>query len=357
MTRRRIGTAAILVVAFFGIATGVFLWLRPAPPDPVADLLRARRSQLPLSPRQVEALIEALAQPGHEPYLRRALREENESALLAAVVTAIRRLGDQGAVPDLIARFRTFAVSHEGALSGDHIAALLADWRVESAVDPLLEQPVFYFPHGAEPPLARMGMEAIRKLILIAGSAEDPRRNRAANVVRQVANPEARPLLVRALREGPPELRAAAACALGFCGRDAVSEAGLSEASEDPRPFVALAATVAVLRLDPEGRPLRVLPLLSATEELRLIHGCALAAQYGVAEAEPRLLELLDHESERVRVAAALALEIRGLVSLSAGAKSADRSELKITGAIRATLVFRDPGAMEELSRRFGEAP
>ena len=357
MTDRRILTAGILIFVFFGTATAVYLVLRPASSNPVLELLQERRARLPLSLAEYDGLVDALASPGNEPFLREALQEEKNPFLLAAIVTAIGRLGDRGAVPDLIARFRKCTASDEGAPAGDHIAALLADWRVESAIEPLLEQPIFYFPHGGDPPLARMGLVAVRKLIEVADSSEDPRRRRAANVLRHVTDPETRPLLVRALREGLPDLRAAAACALGGCGRDPSSEQALADASEDPRPFVGLAATVAILRLDPEGRPLRILPLLSATEELRLIHGCALAAQYKVTEAEPRLIELLNHESERVRVAAALAVESQGLVALSAGARSADRWEIRLTGAVRSTLAFRDPGAMEELSRRCREEP
>lgn len=351
MNRPRTIVAALLgLVALACVAAAIVLFAA-APPEknPVDKILdRWRRESEPLGAR-FRFLVDELAKPGNEPFLREALKKEKQEYGLSAVVEAIRKLDDRRAAPDLIARFKTFLTTREGSLAGQNMAALLADWKVDAAVEPLLDNPNYYFIHGSEPPLARMGPAAIRRIAAVAGSEQDPRRDWAASLLTTVRDPEARPALLEAVKGGRADLRRSAAAALGnYPGADV--EAALAEAADDADPRVAEVAIAGLLSLDAPRHRLRVLPLLWSDREAPVQFGCELSAEHRLVENVPALEGLLDHDLEPVRFAAIRALDALGRGPMTAR-RDADAWQVSLGGR---AFTFKDPDVAWELRRAAG---
>lgn len=350
MTRPKKVLAGALGVVLLGVA-GLLLWLGlGARKNPVEKTLDEWRS-LPQNHATFKALVDLLAKPENKAHLRKVAKTEKSDFLLAAAVEAIRKLDDREASGALIERFRTFRESREGGFAGQNMAALLADWKTEAAIEPLLENADYYCLHGGDVPLARMGPGAIRKVIEVAGSKDDPRRDRAIEIISRVRDPAARDALIEALRTGRPQLRQCAAIALGNYPNDTGVEQALVEAAEGSDASLAPVATGSLLRLDAAKHRLRVFPLLRSRDEFQIIAGCRLAGTHHISEAAPTMRKLLAYEIEPVQYAAAAALSDLGMTLVTKEPQSDGSWVVILTGEVRATLRFRDSAITSELER------
>lgn len=337
---------AVLVV---GGVVGIFAWKGRKPaaakghPQFDAAFAAIKKDFRPCQ-ASLDAAVEALAKPENAEALRDAVKSERETNGLLMVVGAIRKLDDRGAAPALVTRLKEMKSNRDAYPAGVDIAELVAAWKVPEAVDPLVDLPEFYHPHGGRPPLAEMGAGATARLVEATAKADDPRRFSADRVLAATRDPGSKDVLVAAAKAG----RLGAIQALGgYPSADVEIElAGIADGAD---MLLADAAVFSLLRIDPSRHRLRLLPILRAPDAARVIPACRIAALYGVAGAAPALRALLERKDQGVVFAAIEAMTALDGDEIAADANADGSWTVRGAGT---TLQVTDPLVAAELKRR-----
>lgn len=328
----------------------VVLWPRAnAPPAKDFSAFQAQLVELRAKSRHsqagIDAAIDVLAKPGNKEALRAAVASERDTIGLIVVVGAIAKLDDREAAPALVARLKEMASNRDAFPAGQNIAALLAEWKVKAAVEPLVALPDFYDLHGGSPPLLAMGADGARALLEATEKQDDTRRRRADGVIARFRDPEARDVLLAAAKAG----RKSAVQALGNYGGEDV-EAALAALADGRDADVADAAVLSLLRIDAVRHRVRLFGMLRSGDPARAALGCEAAGRFRVAVAGETLRTLLAHDSPHVQVAALEALaEIEAAeVVATRGADGSWTVEADGVGSLRVT----DAGLAAAFERR-----
>ncbi|MFZ4578872.1 MAG: HEAT repeat domain-containing protein [Myxococcota bacterium] len=356
------------VVFVLGIPTGVVTffhwraWLGPQPRSAYAHPMNAPRHP-PVTLRNLLLLAVAVVLPATaraDFAARLAECPQLELATCPALVQAAAAKVE--AVRDLVAVLerpsaptvdRARAAVALGLLDAREQADLLYETAESLQGDPLRADVLLA--------LARLGdRRAVRPLLDVLGGLNPTARKVAAQGLAMLQSPLAVPSLVRALRDGDPEVAAAAARALGRHGSQAGEPELIALAARPSAPVGVRVAAMDALAAQGALRAAGLATWLVAAPERDLGRAALrLLAAVPVKWAEPAVQFALRKTGLRGEAAlAAAALGMKGAAAgLVAAAVATDLQDDEQVGVLQALVAGKPVGAAPALAKRLPSAP